>query len=111
MVIASKVGYSGRFCANKRSDFFEQYTSSWKTYDTTIKINMNYCGNNMKNMLISVDQSLKKLHTNYIDILYIHWWDWETSIEELMNGLHNLVAQGKVLYLVSIRFVFSACLL
>ena len=29
-------------------------------------------------------------------------WDWETSIEEIMNGLQNLVASGKVLYLVRI---------
>lgn len=44
--------------------------------------------------------SLKKLRTNYIDILYVHWWDWTTSIEEVMDGLHNLVLAGKVLYLV-----------
>jgi aryl-alcohol dehydrogenase-like predicted oxidoreductase len=32
--------------------------------------------------------------------LYVHWWDWTTSVEEVMNALHNLVVQGKVLYLV-----------
>ena len=51
--------------------------------------------------------SLAKLRTNYIDILYVHWWDWDTSIEEVMNGLHNLVASGKVLYLV--RNSISGC--
>jgi len=51
---------------------------------------------------MSVEASLKKLRTSYIDILYVHWWDWETSVEEVMNGLHVLVQQGKVLYLVSI---------
>ena len=69
-------------------------------------------------MHISLDASLKKLRTSYIDILYVHWvslltrlrvcrhspvyvqWDWDTSIEEVMNGLHNLVVSGKVLYLV-----------
>ena len=30
----------------------------------------------------------------------MHWWDWTTSVEEVMNALHNLVIQGKVLYLV-----------
>lgn len=44
--------------------------------------------------------SLKKLRTSYIDILYVHLWDWTTSIEEIMDGLHNLVVAGKVLYLV-----------
>ena len=51
--------------------------------------------------------SLAKLRTNYIDILYVHWWDWDTSIEEVMNGLHNLVTSGKVLYLV--RNSISLC--
>ncbi|KAJ7661479.1 Aldo/keto reductase [Mycena polygramma] len=60
---------------------------------------VNYVGNNVKSMHISVEASLKKLRTSYIDILYVHWWDWDTSVEEVMNGLHNLVTQGKVLYL------------
>ncbi|KAH7042769.1 NADP-dependent oxidoreductase domain-containing protein [Macrophomina phaseolina] len=36
---------------------------------------------------------------NWIDILYLHWWDHTTSIEEVMDGLHILVEHGKVLYL------------
>lgn len=51
-------------------------------------------------MVLSLEASLKKLRTTYVDIFYVHWWDYETSIEEVMNGLHNLVVQGKVLYLV-----------
>lgn len=58
-----------------------------------------YVGNNIKNLHISVEASLKKLRTDYIDILYIHWWDYTCGIEEVMNGLHHLVAQRKVLYL------------
>ena len=65
-----------------------------------IKQKAMYSGNSMKSMHLSVEASLKKLRTTYIDILYVHWWDWETSIEEVMNGLHTLVQQGKVLYLV-----------
>lgn len=53
-------------------------------------------------MHISVNASLKKLRTDYIDILYVHWWDYVTSVEEVMNSLHTLVNQGKVLYLVSL---------
>jgi len=34
-----------------------------------------------------------------IDILYLHWWDYSTSVEEVVNSLHNLVVSGKVLYL------------
>ncbi|EKM50555.1 uncharacterized protein PHACADRAFT_213470 [Phanerochaete carnosa HHB-10118-sp] len=58
-----------------------------------------YVGNNIKSLHNSVNASLKKLRTDYIDILYLHWWDYVTGIEEVMNGLHNLVVQGKVLYL------------
>ena len=54
-------------------------------------------------MYISLEASLKKLRTSYVDIFYVHWWDWETSIEEVMNGLHKLVQQGKVLYLVRVE--------
>lgn len=61
----------------------------------------------MKSMHISVEASLKKLRTSYIDILYVHWWDWDTSIEELMNGLHTLVQRGKVLYLVGTEYCVS----
>ena len=52
-------------------------------------------------MHLSVEASLKKLRTTYIDILYVHWWDYTTTVEEVMNNLHALVTQGKVLYLVS----------
>jgi len=48
---------------------------------------------------MSVRDSLKKLRTDWIDILYVHWWDHTTSIEEVMDSLHIMVQQGKVLYL------------
>ncbi|ODN92044.1 hypothetical protein L198_05716 [Cryptococcus wingfieldii CBS 7118] len=35
----------------------------------------NYCGNHKKNLRLTVESSLKKLRTDYIDLLYIHWWD------------------------------------
>lgn len=53
-------------------------------------------------MVLSLEASLKKLRTTYVDIFYVHWWDYDTGIEEVVNGLHNLVVQGKVLYLVRI---------
>ncbi|KAL0579706.1 putative aryl-alcohol dehydrogenase aad14 [Marasmius crinis-equi] len=98
------------FIATKASCFFDivvrvylmsfvQYTTSFKRADPKVVQRVNYVGNNMKNMHLSVNASLKKLRTDYIDLLYVHWWDYDTSIEEVMDGLHNLVAQGKVLYL------------
>jgi len=76
-----------------------KYTTNFKRGNTAFKQQIAYTGNHTKSMHISVEASLKKLRTTYIDILYVHWWDWGTSVEEVMNSLHNLVAQGKVLYL------------
>ncbi|KAE8365023.1 NADP-dependent oxidoreductase domain-containing protein [Aspergillus caelatus] len=44
-------------------------------------------------------RSLNKLQADYIDLLYVHWWDFTSSVEEVMHGLNNLVNSGKVLYL------------
>ncbi|KAJ7460746.1 NADP-dependent oxidoreductase domain-containing protein [Mycena latifolia] len=77
-----------------------KYTTNFKRGNDAIAQKALYVGNSIKSMHTSVEASLKKLRTTYIDILYVHWWDWATGIEEVMNGLHNLVVQGKVLYLV-----------
>ncbi|KII90524.1 hypothetical protein PLICRDRAFT_106149 [Plicaturopsis crispa FD-325 SS-3] len=76
-----------------------KYTTNWKVGDPSIAQKTVYNGNSTKSLHISVEASLKKLRTSYIDILYVHWWDWATSVEEVMNSLHHLVASGKVLYL------------
>ncbi|KAJ7776529.1 Aldo/keto reductase [Mycena maculata] len=76
-----------------------KYTNNFKARNDAISKKVTYVGNNIKSMHISVEASLKKLRTTYIDILYVHYWDWDTGVEEVMNGLHNLVVQGKVLYL------------
>ncbi|KAN0074747.1 NADP-dependent oxidoreductase domain containing protein [Tylopilus felleus] len=76
-----------------------KYSTNYVRREKGIKQQALYAGNSVKTMTVSVEASLRKLRTTYIDILYVHWWDWDTSIEEIMNGLHNLVQQGKVLYL------------
>ena len=50
-----------------------QYTSNWKLRAPDIQQKTSYVGNNMKSLHISVEASLKKLRTDYIDILYVHW--------------------------------------
>lgn len=78
-----------------------QYTTNYKRGEPeSFGQKVQFTGNNTKSMFMSVEASLKKLRTHYIDILYVHWWDYTTPVEEVMNSLHNLVAQGKVLYLV-----------
>ena len=58
-----------------------------------------FIGNNSKALHTSLSASIRKLRTDYIDVLYVHWWDFSTSIEELMQSLNRAVQSGKVLYL------------
>ncbi|CAG8954618.1 hypothetical protein HYFRA_00004537 [Hymenoscyphus fraxineus] len=76
-----------------------KFTTCYKTGQGDDKIIINTTGNGTKSMHLSVAASLKKLKTDYIDLLYVHWWDFTCSIPELMQSLNTLVLQGKVLYL------------
>ncbi|KAK3700639.1 hypothetical protein LTR37_015828 [Vermiconidia calcicola] len=76
-----------------------KFTTGYRTVGADEKIKSNFQGNHSKSLKLSVNASLKKLQTDYIDLLYVHWWDFTTSIPELMNSLHQMVANGKVLYL------------
>lgn len=58
---------------------------------------LNRSGNNRKNMIESVEESLRRLKTDYIDLYYVHAWDYLTDPEELMRNLEYLVSSGKVL--------------
>jgi len=61
--------------------------------------NPNGGGSGSKAILESVNQSLRRLQTDYIDLLWIHQWDWNTPMEETMRTLNNLVASGKTRYI------------
>jgi aryl-alcohol dehydrogenase-like predicted oxidoreductase len=56
-------------------------------------------GNHRKSMIRSVEQSLERLQTSYIDLLYLHVWDSTTPVEEILRGMDDLVRAGKVLYI------------
>ncbi|MFJ9694363.1 aldo/keto reductase [Kitasatospora sp. NPDC101183] len=55
-------------------------------------------GGHRKALFGSVEGSLRRLDTDYLDLLYLHVWDVRTSAEEVLRGLDDLVRQGKVLY-------------
>ncbi|KFY09683.1 hypothetical protein V492_05389 [Pseudogymnoascus sp. VKM F-4246] len=63
------------------------------------EIRANNMGNGAKSLHTSFAASLHNLRTSYIDILYVHWWDFSTGVEEIMQSLNALVVSGKVLYL------------
>ena len=56
-------------------------------------------GNHRKNLVRSVEDSLDRLNTDYLDILWVHAWDFMTPVDEVMRSLDDLVRAGKVLYL------------
>jgi aryl-alcohol dehydrogenase-like predicted oxidoreductase len=64
----------------------------------------NGCGNHRKNLVRSVEASLKRMGTDYIDLLWIHIWDYTTPVDEILRGLDDLVRQGKVLYVGASNF-------
>src|SRR5262249_28385127 len=55
-------------------------------------------GTHRKSMVQSVEASLKRLGTDYVDLYWMHIWDQLTPAEEVMRAFDDLVRQGKVLY-------------
>lgn len=76
-----------------------KYSTGYTTYRGPPTIHSNYVGNGTKSLHVSVRDSLKKLRTDYIDVLYVHWADLATSVPELMTSLNTICEQGKALYL------------
>ncbi|MBE9586894.1 aldo/keto reductase [Mucilaginibacter sp. JRF] len=85
----------GEYVSNHDRDYFVLATK-YTLLDN--KTNPNASGNNRKNMMRSVEESLKRLQTDFIDVLYLHIWDNITPIDEVLRGLDDLIRQGKVNY-------------
>jgi aryl-alcohol dehydrogenase-like predicted oxidoreductase len=58
----------------------------------------NASGNHRKNMIRSVEDSLKRLETDYLDLLYLHIWDGRTPVDEILRTFDDLVRAGKIHY-------------
>lgn len=69
-----------------------KYTIAWRPGDP------NASGNHRKNMVQSVEASLKRLGTDYLDLLWLHAWDDTVPPGEVMRALDDLVRAGKVLH-------------
>ena len=55
-------------------------------------------GNHRKSLVRTLESSLRRLRTDYVDLLWLHMWDGMTPVEEVVRALDDLVASGKVLY-------------
>ena len=87
--------YVGEFIASDREHFVvaTKYTLFMRKDDP------NFSGNHRKNMMQSLDASLKQLKTDYIDLYWVHAWDYTTPEEEILRALDDMVRAGKILYI------------
>lgn len=88
--------FLGEFLLGRRDSFVvaTKYTLTQPT-----NTDPNSGGNSRKSMRQSVERSLRRLQTDYLDILYLHMWDYLTPLEEVLRGLDDLVRAGKVNYI------------
>ena len=59
----------------------------------------NGAGLSRKAIMVEIDDSLRRLGTDYVDLYQIHRWDYETPIEETLEALHDIVKAGKARYI------------
>jgi aryl-alcohol dehydrogenase-like predicted oxidoreductase len=64
-----------------------------------MRLEPNGRGLSRKALFFELEQSLRRLGTDYVDLYQIHRWDYQTPIEETMEALHDLVKSGKVRYI------------
>ena len=67
-------------------------------YSLNVGDHANASGNHRKNMVRAAEASLKRLKTDYIDLYWLHAWDFTTPPEEVMRAFDDLVRAGKILY-------------
>ncbi len=67
-------------------------------------------GLSRKAIMTEIDNSLRRLAMDYVDLYQIHRWDYETPIEETLEALHDVVKSGKVRYIgASSMFAWQFC--
>jgi aryl-alcohol dehydrogenase-like predicted oxidoreductase len=86
--------YVGEFVSSAR----ERLVVATKYTLTTRKDDPNGGGNHRKNLVQSLEASLRRLRTDYVDVLWLHMWDGMTPVEEVMRALDDVVRAGKALY-------------
>ncbi len=91
----------GEFVASDRHRYVvtTKYTNTlYSGWDPSIRDHPNAGGNHKKSMVHSVEGSLKRLGIDYIDLLWIHFWEYSTDIADVMRNVNDLVQQGKILH-------------
>ncbi|WP_336971089.1 aldo/keto reductase [Sphingobium aromaticiconvertens] len=86
---------TGKFAKEKR----ERLVLSTKYSLAVGQGDPNAAGNGRKNMVRAVEDSLRRMNTDRIDLLFLHVWDDTTPADEILRGFDDLVRQGKILYI------------
>lgn len=94
---ASAYGDSERILGEALADR-DRFVLATKYSLSRDRTDSNGAGNHRKNLVLSLEQSLRRLRTDYIDIYWVHIWDPHTPLEETMRALDDAVTAGKVLY-------------
>jgi aryl-alcohol dehydrogenase-like predicted oxidoreductase len=76
----------------------ERFVVATKYTLNTRRDDPNAGGNHRKNLVQTLETSLRRLRTDYVDLLWLHMWDGMTPVEEVVRALDDLVSSGKVLY-------------
>ena len=76
----------------------ERFVVATKYTLTDRRDDPNAGGNHRKNLVQTLEASLRRLRTDYVDLLWLHMWDGMTPVEEVVRTLDDLVSSGKVLY-------------
>ena len=77
----------------------DRFVVATKYTMTTDGTDPNASGNHRKSLRGSLERSLDRLRTDHIDLLWVHIWDPDTPVEEMMRALDDAVRAGKVLYI------------
>lgn len=96
---ANAYGTSETMVGKALKDRRDRYVLATKYTLTTDPNDANAEGNGRKNLVRSLDASLKRLQTDYVDLYWVHVWDGFTPVEETLEALNDTVRQGKVLYI------------
>ncbi len=91
--------FVGELIASQREKFVVATKYSFPLRMMEAGKDPNASGNHRKNMVQSLEGSLKRLNTDYIDLFWLHAWDFMTPVEEIMRALDDMVRQGKILYI------------
>lgn len=85
----------GRFVASERERFVvaTKYANALPGSG-----NPNAAGVHRKSLRQSLDESLKRLGLDYIDLYFVHWWDFTTPVDEVQRALDDAVQAGKILH-------------